>query len=273
MRRQGVVPRCARRRERCRRRARCRTARFWRVRFNAIEPVRVSEPTSFAGCGHERSHRVRQQLGLVRHVLGRPGVGADVAALGLDIEHGDGHLVARHAVDRRVVGLREHRDVAVLEAFDDPRLPQRLPPVERPGDDLLGQGRELAHASRLGHRDVVEMEVEVEVRVFDPDRVVHSERHFDEPPAERRREVQPRRVHVAHLVERPLHRCRRGIEDHEPRDVHVRRRCLEVEEAGVEAGQSLHDSPFDLVSRAAAQPVRSARGHPRRGRDSGGRRR
>ena len=24
-------------------------ARFWRVRFKAIEPVRVSEPTSFAG--------------------------------------------------------------------------------------------------------------------------------------------------------------------------------------------------------------------------------
>ena len=188
-------------------------ARFWRVRFKAIEPVRVSEPTSFAGWVTSDRIAYAEQLGLVRHVLGRPGVGTDVAAFGLDIEHGDGHLVARHAVDRRVVGLREHRDVAVLEAFDDPRLPERLPPVERPGDDLLCQGRELAHASRLGHRDVVEVEVEVEVRVFDPHWVVHSERHFDESPSKWGREVQPRCVHVADLVERPLHGCRRGIQD------------------------------------------------------------
>ena len=195
----------------------------------------------------ERRQRVAHHLEVVRHAFGLPRVSADVTAVGIGVEHRQCQLVARHSVDRRVMRLREHRDVALLEALDDPRLPQWLPPVERPGDDLLRQRGQLVRATRRGHRDVVEMEVEVEVGVLDPERMVEAERHLDEPPPEGRSEVETRRVHVADLVEPPRDRRRGRIEDHQPGHVHVPGGSLEVEETGVEPGQSLHGDPSAAV--------------------------
>ena len=44
---------------------------------------------------------------------------------------------------------------------------------------------------RRRHRGVADVEVEVEVRVVDPERVVEVERHVAQPPAQRLEEVEP----------------------------------------------------------------------------------
>ena len=103
-------------------------------------------------------------------------------------------------------------DLAVVEAVDDPHLPQRAGAVERDGDQLGGQVAHVGHvAVALGHGDVAEVPVEVEVGVLDPERVVDAERHLDQPAAERRGLVEPGRVEGADPIEgEPARqRCRR----------------------------------------------------------------
>jgi hypothetical protein len=103
----------------------------------------------------------------------------------------DHELRAGDAVDRAVVHLGDHADVAVGEPLDHVELPQRPRPVEGGGGDLGRQLGELAHAAGARGTDAADVEVEVEVGVLDPDGVTQPERHLDDPAAERRDEVQP----------------------------------------------------------------------------------
>ena len=112
-------------------------------------------------------------------------------ALARAVEQGRGHLDPRHAVDRAVVHLHVQRDPAVLETLDHPELPERPAAVERRRVQVRDQLGELLVRAGGRHRNVSHVEVEVEVRVLDPVRVVEPERHLDDAAAERRQEVQP----------------------------------------------------------------------------------
>jgi len=151
----------------------------------------------------------------------------------------DAHdLGARHAVDRRVVDLREDAGPAALEAVDHVELPQRARAVERPRHDprdLLG---ELRIAARLGERQLADVVVEVEVGVVDPVRVVEAERHLAHAPAQRRQEREPVADQRAHLLAaEAAARRRRGVEDRETRDVPGVAAALQREELRVEASE------------------------------------
>ena len=90
----------------------------------------------------EPEHSAREHLEVARHALagGVAGGRVDLAALRALVEQHRQDLVARDAVDDRVVDLRQQRDVTALEAVDQVQLPQRVAAVERPrvyaGDGL-----------------------------------------------------------------------------------------------------------------------------------------
>ena len=98
---------------------------------------------------------------------------------------------AGDAVDRRVVHLGDEADLAVVEALDEPQLPQRPAAVERAAGDVADDLGQLVHRARRRHGDAVEVGVEVEVGVLDPHRMAEVERHRHQPAAERLEQVQP----------------------------------------------------------------------------------
>ena len=83
-------------------------------------------------------------------------------------------------------------------------LPQRPAQVERAGVQPGDLDAQLAPVARLRQGDVADVELEVEVAVLDPVRVVELERHPHQPLAERPRDVQP----LAVVLEDPLERDR-----------------------------------------------------------------
>ena len=85
--------------------------------------------------------------------------------------------------------------------------------------------------------------VEVEAGVLDPQRVVDTERHRHQPPAERGQQVQALGQRLLHALERVPTGGGGRIEHRDLQRVHVQRRRLHVEEAGVEAGEPLHGHP------------------------------
>ena len=163
-----------------------------------------------------------EHLGVARHAVGRPLVGAARTRLerrvGVEVEQRGDDRDAGDAVDQRVVDLRDERLVAVLEAFDDVRLPQRLAAVERPARDVGRERRELARSARRGQRGAAHVVVEVEVGILDPRRHVRAERHLDEAAPERRHEVEARLEQGVHpVVERLARSAGHRSTDRRPR--------------------------------------------------------
>ncbi len=68
----------------------------------------------------------------------------------------------------------------VVDPFDDIELPQRTISVEGSGHDSAHHFAELLGCARRRYGMVTYMEVEVEVRVFDPVRQVEAERDLDQ---------------------------------------------------------------------------------------------
>ena len=183
--------------------------------------------------------------GLVEHV-GRAGEGVrlgqwwhlfaevDKCALGEHLlgEHGPGRTV-----DRGVVHLREDGELVVLEAFDDVGLPQRLVAVERSTDGAGDHRVELGRPARRRHGDVADMEVEVEVGVIGPVRMVETERHLDQATAQRDVVVDGSLHAGAVLVVRVERRVVGPIEDEDAAHVTETATGLQVEETGVESGE------------------------------------
>jgi hypothetical protein len=61
---------------------------------------------------------------------------------------------------------------------------------------------------------LAQVELEVEVRVVEPVRVVEAERHLNEPPAQRGQQVKPLAKHAGDVSERDRSvRCGSRIED------------------------------------------------------------
>ncbi len=78
---------------------------------------------------------------------GRPGV-RDRRRVGREVEQHRRQIDAGDAVDQRVVGLGDQREAVVLQALDQPHLPQRLGAVELLGEDPRGQVLQLLPAAR-----------------------------------------------------------------------------------------------------------------------------
>ena len=179
---------------------------------------------------------------------GRPGVG-DRRRVGREVEQDRREVDARDAVDQRVVGLGDQREAVVLEALDQPHLPQRLRAVELLGEDPRGQVLQLLPAARRGQRGVADVVLEVEARVVDPHGAAAVERRVGELVPVAGNEVQP----PADLLEELVHRRRRPFDDRQAADVHVRDRALLVQERGVYRGQPIE---VTLAHRALSVPGR-----------------
>ena len=205
--------------------------------------IRSCVRIAFAGLRSEVADRQAQQLGVARDRLGLPRRAlAGRRGVRREVVHHRHHDHAGGAVDRGVVVLREQRPAAVLEALDDVDLPQRAGAVHRPADDagdLLG---ELVAAAGRRQAHVADVEVEVEVRVHHPVRVVEAHRHLDDAAAHRLELTDLRRVAAVHRRVR-IEVVVRPLVDRQAVDVAERRRRLHVQEAAVQAGELLHPNP------------------------------
>jgi hypothetical protein len=133
------------------------------------------------------------------------------------------------------VDLREHRDLATREPVHEVELPERSRTVERPRHDaghLLGQ---LRVGPRSRQRQLADVEVEVEMRVVEPVRVVQAERDLGQPPPERREQRQAPGDQVVDGLEGELSvGPGGGIEDGKPAHVPALARRLERQELRVD---------------------------------------
>ena len=203
---------------------------------------------------HE-AHRPRGQvgqcapedLGVAGHGLRTPFVlgtrhGIPVGGL---VEHHREQLGPRRSVDGGVVDLGEDAEEPVGHPLDHIRLPERASAVERSSDDARHDLRQLVVASGRRHRRVADVEVEVEVGVLDPERVVQVEGHLDQPAPQRLEEVEafgdhrlPRRKRLVGIVGGPF-------VDRQAGDMAELRRRLHVEEGGVEPAELFHPGPLE----------------------------
>jgi hypothetical protein len=96
--------------------------------------------------------------------------------------------------------------------------------------------------------------VEVEIDIaLDPDRIGEIERHFRQPPAEDRRQMQPSGDHFLDRLAEVFPRAGRRVEQMQRAHVHRRRFGLQTEKSAVETAQILHGSP--LKRRDANDPA------------------
>ena len=170
----------------------------------------------------------------------------------VEVEEDGGDVDPGDAVDQRVVALADDREAAVVQALDQPQLPERLAAVELLGEDPRRQVAQLLVGAGRRQRGLAHVVLEVEVRVVDPDRPALVERHGAQLLAEARHQVQARGDVVAEL----LVGGRRALEDDRAGDVHVRARPLHVQEGRVQPGQpvSSHSVIFAARKRARRNP-------------------
>ena len=136
--------------------------------------------------------RVRDEFDVGRHLLGLPRLfwWLRIRSVRGEVEEVRHQVGAGHAVDGRVVDLRDEADLAVFEPLEEVQLPQRTASVERQAGDVGDDLGQLAHRARRADRTPVDVRFEVEVGVLDPHRVPEVERNGDEPAAERLEKVQ-----------------------------------------------------------------------------------
>ena len=186
---------------------------------------------------HPRAQRPlrtrRQQLQGARLAVGLPrfaGV-AHRRRLGREVEQHGRQVDPGDPVDQRVVGLGDQRATIVLQALDQPHLPQRLGAVELLGEDARGEVAQLLPIPRRRQRRVAHVVLEVEARIIHPHGAPAVERRVrvSQLVAVARHQVQA----LADLFEELLQRRRRALQQREPAHVHVRARPLLVQEGGV----------------------------------------
>ena len=136
-----------------------------------------------------------------------------------------------------MVHLGDEGDLAVLEALDDPHLPQGPVAVELAADDVGREIAQLAHAAGRGEGGPPQVVVDVELRIVDPHGVAEAQRHLDEAALEDGGQGDAVVDQLADAAEGVATGHRRGVEDRCDRHVHVQGRCLHVQEARVEAAQ------------------------------------
>jgi hypothetical protein len=169
--------------------------------------------------------------------------------------------LAAGAVEQCVVQLAVDRETAarqpgqVVQALDDPRLPQRAAEIQRPGVQPRDLDAELAPVAGRGQRDVAHVELEVEV--LDPRSSTGWSTPSGTSTADRRAEaVGERRSRDSMFARTDLKRHEaagrgRRVVDPEPANVLWRAGQFEVDEGGVEDAELLHVRAMD--SRKASQ--------------------
>ena len=223
-----------------------------------------------AGRGERRRHRrplagaadrLGEQLDRRGHQSGRrqrPGEGADhgpaeqleltrVAAeralatesqrrlVGLEGAQVRDQVGARDAVDGGVVHLGEHGDLVVVVPLDHPHLPQRAGAVERLSGEVAAELDELGVPTGLRQGQTVDVPVDVEVLVLDPDRVVQLERHLAQLAGELGDVADPAVDQLLELPEGVAVRHRARVQHDDAAHVQQLLGRLQVEEARVEA--------------------------------------
>jgi hypothetical protein len=183
-------------------------------------------------------------------LVGIPGLlrrlDAHAALAGVEQDRAD--VDRRHAVHKRVVGLRDV-GVPAAQPLDHVELPERALHVERLRHDAADDVSKLVEPPRPWHRDMAHVAADVEPRVVPPDGVLDAERDSHDPLAEAGDEEEPLLDVCDQLVV-----GRRGpLDDDRRPDVHVDRPALRIEVRHVRAGQ-----PLWCLGRQAGQPSERA---------------
>ena len=132
-----------------------------------------------------------------------------------------------------MMGLGYEREAVILEALDQPHLPQRLRAVQLLREDARGQAAQLLPAPGRGQRGVANVVLEVEVGIVHPHRPAAVERRGGQLVAIARHEMQP----PADLLQQLAHRRRRALDDDQAADVHVGVGSLLVQKGCVDRGE------------------------------------
>ncbi len=151
-----------------------------------------------------RPRRLDQQVGVGRHHVGPPGPAGGCVEIRLGTgQHRRERSHRAELFDQHDVHLDEEVAAAV-GVLDQVELPERAVPVERAFVQSREQLFQCVGIRGTRHGQVADVVVEVELRVFDPPRVVEAERHVAYPPTERRGAVQGRLDHGAETIEREM---------------------------------------------------------------------
>ncbi len=155
------------------------------------------------------------------------------------------------------------------QPLDHVQLPQRAAAVQRAGEDPRHRLGQLPVVAGRRHGGLADVEVEVEVGVLDPVRVVEPERDGHEPPAQRRQQREALRDQAADVLdaERAARRGRRVV-DREPADMAVRalrtrppgtgRRGWSAAASGLLLHRCrIHGCPFPRLGRCAEVSARA----------------
>jgi hypothetical protein len=137
------------------------------------------------GAAGEQLGRGRLPLRPARRRLGQ------LATLRRQVEQCGEDVVAGHAVDGGMVDLAVDRRPPAPQPEDQVDLPERSAALQRPGVQAGGLLGELPVAAGGGQGKLPDVELDVEVRVLDPVRLVQAQRHVDQAAAEERDQWQP----------------------------------------------------------------------------------
>jgi hypothetical protein len=182
-----------------------------------------------------------------RIVLAPPRVERGCSPVRAQIVEGVHQLDAGYTVDRRMVHLDEDAEASlrkvpcVVETLDDVELPGRAAEVERVGVQSGCLDPELAPVARGRQGDVADVELEIEVPVLHPVRVIKVKWHAYQLPAEHPRQGQAMPHLPQDRVEGDLSlRSGRRVVDVERADVHRHPRRLGVQEPRILLAKLLH---------------------------------
>ena len=180
-----------------------------------------------------------------------------------------GDLCAGNPVNRSVVNLGYEREAAlryafdIVQAFDNVGLPQRLVSIERARMQACRLDAQLTPVTRRRQCNMTHVELEIEIGILDPVRVIKAKRNGDDALTERARLVQPLPEKLQNFLEGDASaRCGALIVNGQAADMHRRPAGFHVQERGVEARKLLHScglSGFDrAVQRAGSMEIEVA---------------
>lgn len=142
-----------------------------------------------------------------------------------------------------MVELCHDGEVTGLESLDHMHLPQGTVEIERTTGQFAHESGELVRTSGCGHARPAHMELEVEIRVFDPHGVMEAEGDTHGTSPKWWNQVEPfsddppdALVGSFDVVSCPSRR----FEDHDRQHVQLHRGCLHGQETGIETGETFH---------------------------------
>ena len=115
------------------------------------------------------------------------------------VKRGSGVKVVKHLVQagapdsvrQAVVHLRQQSHAAILEALDEPDLPEGATPFELVGQQIADQRTELTGAARGWDADAADLAAEIEVQVIHPSGAVEAKGNLNQSAQERAKQACP----------------------------------------------------------------------------------